>query len=402
MEAAQDKPVTPASPKSFLIRLAVGALILNLFVILMAVVSLRQSRRNHEEMAIITAQNLAQVLDHFVADTITKAEPLVWAVKDEVQRAAAHPTNQGRDLDAFIRRQHERAPGVLSLRTVNAQGLIDHGSGAEVGTSISVADRDYFIRLRDVPDAGLVISKPLVSRVVGKWVLILARRIEGPDHGFAGIVYAAIALDQFDKAFAALDMGPHGSVALRDLDLGLISRFPEPTRAGTAIGQRFISKELKAFVETGQSAGIYRARTPFDGVRRTFAIRRVSGQPFYLLVGLAEQDYLAEWWREVVRELIEVGLFTTLILAASWLIHRDWLQQQVAHEDLERLLAEVRTLGGLLPICSYCKKIRDDKGYWNQIESYLNAHTDAQFTHGICPDCAKDVFPLSSGKHNVI
>jgi hypothetical protein len=50
-------------------------------------------------------------------------------------------------------------------------------------------------------------------------------------------------------------------------------------------------------------------------------------------------------------------------------------------------LANVKTLHGLLPICASCKKIRDDHGYWTQLESYLRQHTDAQFTHGICPDC---------------
>jgi hypothetical protein len=265
-----------------------------------------------------------------------------------------------------------------------------------------VADRDYFLRLKDVPDAGLVISKPVVSRVVGQWVLILARRIERPDHGFAGVVYAAIALDQFNKAFAALDLGPHGSVALRDLDLALIARYPEPLSAGTAVGQKTVSRELQAFAQSGQSSGTYRALTPFDQVQRSFAIRRVSGQPFYILVGLAEQDYLARWRVEVFQESIEVLFFISMILAASWLIYRAWLRQREANDHLEKLLTEVKTLGGMLPICAHCKKIRDDKGYWNQLETYLKSHTDAEFTHGICPDCAQEIFPLSSGKHTVI
>ncbi len=50
--------------------------------------------------------------------------------------------------------------------------------------------------------------------------------------------------------------------------------------------------------------------------------------------------------------------------------------------------AEIKKLQGFLPICSYCKKIRNDKNYWEQIESYITSHTDAQFSHGICPDCA--------------
>lgn len=57
--------------------------------------------------------------------------------------------------------------------------------------------------------------------------------------------------------------------------------------------------------------------------------------------------------------------------------------------ELKAALSQVRTLSGLLPICASCKKIRDDKGYWNQLELYIRNHTDAEFTHGICPDCAK-------------
>jgi len=56
--------------------------------------------------------------------------------------------------------------------------------------------------------------------------------------------------------------------------------------------------------------------------------------------------------------------------------------------ELQRLLGEVKTLSGLLPICSYCKKIRDDKGYWNQIELYIGQRSSANFTHSVCPDCA--------------
>ena len=62
-------------------------------------------------------------------------------------------------------------------------------------------------------------------------------------------------------------------------------------------------------------------------------------------------------------------------------------------EKLEEAISKIKTLSGLLPICSHCKKIRDDKGYWNQVESYIHEHTDAVFSHGICPDCAKKHYP---------
>ena len=61
--------------------------------------------------------------------------------------------------------------------------------------------------------------------------------------------------------------------------------------------------------------------------------------------------------------------------------------------DLQEALGKVKMLSGLLPICASCKKIRDDKGYWNQIESFIHDHSEAEFSHGICPECAKQLYP---------
>jgi hypothetical protein len=56
-------------------------------------------------------------------------------------------------------------------------------------------------------------------------------------------------------------------------------------------------------------------------------------------------------------------------------------------KELEDALSEVKRLQGLLPICSYCKKVRNEANYWQQVESYLASHTEVQLTHGVCPDC---------------
>jgi PAS domain S-box-containing protein len=61
--------------------------------------------------------------------------------------------------------------------------------------------------------------------------------------------------------------------------------------------------------------------------------------------------------------------------------------------DLKNSLAQIKTLRGLLPICANCKKIRDDAGYWNKLESYIKNHSEANFTHSICPECAKELYP---------
>ena len=81
--------------------------------------------------------------------------------------------------------------------------------------------------------------------------------------------------------------------------------------------------------------------------------------------------------------------------SASVVIHRDITplkqverEREDLIEDLQRVLSQVKTLSGLLPICANCKRIRDDQGYWNQIEAYIQSHSAAEFSHAICPECA--------------
>jgi len=81
-------------------------------------------------------------------------------------------------------------------------------------------------------------------------------------------------------------------------------------------------------------------------------------------------------------------------------ITRDITERKRAEEEREKLitelqdtLAHVKTLSGLLPICASCKRIRDDEGYWHQVEVYIRDHADVEFSHGICPNCLKKLYP---------
>lgn len=73
--------------------------------------------------------------------------------------------------------------------------------------------------------------------------------------------------------------------------------------------------------------------------------------------------------------------------------HADLMKLKRLNDELNRALDEINVLRGFLPICSYCKKIRQDDGYWEQLEEYIQQHSDARFSHSICPECYKDNFP---------
>lgn len=68
-------------------------------------------------------------------------------------------------------------------------------------------------------------------------------------------------------------------------------------------------------------------------------------------------------------------------------------ERDKAIEELKQALGEIKTLRGILPVCSYCKQVRDDKGYWEELDHYVQKHTEASVSHGVCPDCKKKHFP---------
>lgn len=134
-----------------------------------------------------------------------------------------------------------------------------------------------------------------------------------------------------------------------------------------------------------------------DGAELCRRIRATpNGASFYLLLLTAKgektdivtgleagaDDYLVKPFdREELRVRLRSGVRVLEL--------QDALRERV--RELERAISQVKTLQGILPICSYCKKIRDDANYWLQVESYVSKHTEVQFSHGICPGCWESV-----------
>jgi PleD family two-component response regulator len=119
--------------------------------------------------------------------------------------------------------------------------------------------------------------------------------------------------------------------------------------------------------------------------------------PIIVMTGLNDEKLALEAVRDGAQDYLVKGQVdgNLLIRAMRYAIERKKLEieREKIIEKLQDALAKIKTLSGLLPICSFCKKIRDDKGYWNQIEVYVRQHSDASFSHSICPECAKKHYP---------
>jgi len=105
------------------------------------------------------------------------------------------------------------------------------------------------------------------------------------------------------------------------------------------------------------------------------------------------EERLIAWYNIVVKD--NGGPVIGTLSSGADITEHKWveLEREKLIQELQGALARVKQLSGLLPICASCKKVRDDKGYWTQIEAYIRDHSEAEFTHGICPECMKKLYP---------
>jgi CheY-like chemotaxis protein len=133
-----------------------------------------------------------------------------------------------------------------------------------------------------------------------------------------------------------------------------------------------------------------------DGVEAAQQIRDRFHIPVVYLTAYADEDILqrakiAEPFGYILKPFEERELHAAIEMALYR--HKAEEERERLIHELEDALAEIKTLRGILPICSSCKKIRDDEGYWNQLEAYIQEHSEAVFSHGLCPECGKKLYP---------
>jgi C4-dicarboxylate-specific signal transduction histidine kinase len=147
--------------------------------------------------------------------------------------------------------------------------------------------------------------------------------------------------------------------------------------------------------------------------------------PFHVAVMHDKKNLLNKWRQETTRDVALISAtFITALITLMLALRQRKLRRKAEHRlmehhqsleetirlrtnelqaantglkgknrDLEAAMKEIKTLSGLLPICMHCKKIRDDQGYWKQMETYIHEHSDAQFSHSICRECAEKFYP---------
>jgi hypothetical protein len=223
-----------------------------------------------------------------------------------------------------------------------------------------------------------------------------------------GILQLQLDLDFF-HSWAHFDVGRGGIIYIVD-QYGRIVHHPKFERKDTI--RDFTSVGIVAKMISGQNSGVVQNYNEIEREERLAGFQRVW--PFGW--GVVITQPVKEAFRQRNATLMTLIAICCLLFGLAIMlvhaIHQIILFQQKsakelnlkntelkkANDDLLDAIENIKTLKGLLPICAHCKKVRDDSGYWEQIETYVRNHSEADFTHGICPDCIKKHFPKFAEK----
>jgi len=333
-------------------------LFLNICIIALAVMSLQQSHQLYDEQAATASVSIARVMEENINGMLDTVDMSIFAIVEVAEEQLAGHGLNNPAIDGFIARIHAQIPKLAHLRFVNARGDVLLGDEIPVGKKVNVADREHFRRLRDDPRAGLIISKPLIGRISGEWEIILARRINRPDGSFAGMIYGAIALDYFTTMFSKANVGVHSSISLADRDMALVIRYPEQEKRGEDAGFGLDSAKLHEMLKINATTGTYTARSSLDGDLIIFSYNKIAEHPLYVLVGIAPDDYLVKWQKELINTCIAVLLICLLSFILVRLVARYIADRARAELALHKSEKQFRSLfENMLDGFAHCKMI---------------------------------------------
>lgn len=326
-------PTRAASSGHLLGLLVVGNLLLLSLFIGLSVLSLQWSLQSQLARTDVATTNLARTLQQSIGATIDKLDLTLRLAgqshEDNLRRGLTDP----RLVDLLLAKHQQQLVEGEGLRITDAQGLIRHGAGLPQTGPVSVADRSYFIQARDGVPGQLIVSEPLQSRISGRWVIVLARRMNHPDGRFAGVIYTALSSRHFEQLFAGVDIGSQGAVSLRTASMRLIARRTPQGDNTSAIGSAKVSDAFRQALAKAPQGGNYTAPTTLDSIERINRYERVGRYPLYVVVGLDTGEQLASWRLQRMHLAAYLLIVALAMLGGSALLYRSWrrdLQSQQA------------------------------------------------------------------------
>jgi diguanylate cyclase (GGDEF)-like protein/PAS domain S-box-containing protein len=289
--------------------LLVAVIAANLFLAGIIGSVLVRDYRHDRDAAVTALEHLSRILDDNLSRLIEKIDLTLLATAEEAESELADGGIERTKFEAFLRRHDARLPEAGGLRVSNTAGRIVYAVNNVQQPNFDAFDREYFIRPRDDPTAGLFISAPLVGRIFTHSMIILSRRYRGADGSFAGVVSVALPIASLSGILSATDvLGPNARAALWDSGFGLVAQYAQ-SRYLLAEGTKPSPKLAELITGNSKPTVIQNIRPEFGESSRFVFFRKISRWPLFVTVGVPEEEIMGEWWRELAALGFLGGLF---------------------------------------------------------------------------------------------
>ncbi len=293
---------------------------LGIAVLFLALIAwqLYASLRTAQSSAITNTRNLALLLESRLNTEFQVAERTVASLVEEIPPEAMRSEMAGQyrpQISRWLKSRVQNISSASALRFVDANGNWLYSS-VDNDPPMNVADRPYFQQLKSDSASTTIFSDVSVGRVSGRVLMWVAKPVHDREGSFLGAAVTSIDLTSLHEQFHNLELGKDGAVTLRRLDSGaLVVRYPGAIEVDNKPAPDL---PIRQAILKGGPHGVIKTTSPVDGVQRLYGYRRVGTFPFYSVVGIAENDYLAEWRRDSSFLLIGALLFlATLAVAES-------------------------------------------------------------------------------------
>lgn len=311
-----------------------------LIVIILAIAALGVSiwRHRTKDLAdgVRHARNVAVLLGGQIARSIQSVDIILRGLQSRMEQidnltkfgGASHGGSAY--LHKTLVEQRSALVQALHIVVANDRGQVIATTAAWPTPHFNIADREYFRELATADDDRLSISLPVGNRASGEPVIVLARRINGPDREFLGVVLISVATTYFENIYRAVDALPEQTFLLLRRDGTIIVLYPHGLgTSGQKIGA--LGPFLKAVANGG---GSYRLTSPFDHKIRWAAAVPLADYPLAVNSGIPEDVLLADWRSQAMLTIIATLLFLTCALALLWIMARQYRNLSASEASL--------------------------------------------------------------------
>ena len=311
------------------VRLALGLAALLLAVGVFLAFALQASRQRIDESAEDALQNLSINLERYY---FTRLQAADLVLQSAAQEYASLANPDPASFTPILKRLQQHLPENPPMRATDPAGRIVYGEGADPQAPLSATDRPYFIDTRH--NAALVLGVPVRSRLSKRWVLPVARQLRDAHGALAGVVYILLDMQDFIAILDELKVGERGAITIFNDRQEVLLRRPHLEQLDAQPPRRLTAPALLQALAASRPVATYATVSSIDQVARTTMIRRVGDYPAWVLVGLAHDEILAPWLREV---RIAIAFWLALACGAAALLLMQRRREQAQADALHHL-----------------------------------------------------------------